>query len=77
MIFTDMLFFLTFHLSKNPEQMYQFPQEPQAANQFSTLIIIRNVSLAANQHISMISEASCDTEDWSNDTESSALPSQE
>ncbi len=25
----------------------------------------------------MISEGSCDTEDWSNDTENSALPSQE
>ncbi len=33
----------------------------------STLIIIRNVSWAANQHIRMISEGSCDTEDWSND----------
>ncbi len=32
---------------------------------------------AANQHISMISEGSCDTEDWSNDAENSALPSQE
>ncbi len=42
---------------------------------FSTLIIIRNVSLAANQHIRMISEGSCDTEDWSNDAENSDLPS--
>ncbi len=39
---------------------------------FSTLIIIRNVSWAANQHIRMISEGSCDTEDWSNDAENSA-----
>ncbi len=31
---------------------------------FSTLIIIRNLSWAANQHIRMISEGSCDTEDW-------------
>jgi len=30
-----------------------------------------------NQHIRMISEGSCDTEDWSNDAEYSALPSQE
>ncbi len=36
------------------------------------LIIIRNVSWAANQHIRMISEGSCDTEDWSNDAENSA-----
>jgi len=30
-------------------------------------------SWAANQHIRMISEGSCDTEDWSNDAENSAL----
>ncbi len=40
---------------------------------FSTLTIIRNISLAANQYIRMISEGSCDTEDWSNDAENSAL----
>ena len=40
---------------------------------FSTLIIIINVSWAADQHIRMISEGSCDTEDWSNDAENSAL----
>jgi len=33
----------------------------------------RNVSLAANHHIRMISEGSCDTEDWSNDAENTAL----
>ncbi len=44
-------------------------------NSFTTLIIIRNVSLAPNQHIIMISEGSCDPEDWSNDAENSALPS--
>ncbi len=31
------------------------------------------VSWASNQHISLISEVSCDTEDWSNDAENSAL----
>ncbi len=35
---------------------------------FSTLIIIINV-WAPNQHNRMISEGSCDTEDWSNDAE--------
>ncbi len=35
--------------------------------------MIRNVSWAPNQHIRMISEWSCDTEDWSNDAENSAL----
>jgi len=34
---------------------------------FSTLKIIRNVSLTANHHIRMISEGSCDTEDQSKD----------
>ncbi len=28
--------------------------------------LIRNVSYAANQHIRIISDGSCDTEDWSN-----------
>ncbi len=32
-----------------------------------------NVFGAANQHIKMISEESCDSEDWSNDAENSAL----
>ncbi len=39
----------------------------------STVLIIKNVSWSANQHIRMISEGSCDTEDWSNDAENSAL----
>ncbi len=38
---------------------------------FSTLIR-RNVSWAANQHIRLISEESCDTDDWKNDAENSA-----
>ncbi len=29
-------------------------------------MVIRNVTWAPNQHIRMISEGSCDTEDWSN-----------
>ncbi len=37
----------------------------------------KQISLAQKQHIRMISEGSCDTEDWSNNTENSALPSQE
>jgi len=36
-------------------------------------IIIIHVSRAENGHIRLISEGSCDTEDWSNDTENSAL----
>jgi len=40
---------------------------------YALMIIIINVSWAENQHIRVISEGSCDTEDWNND----ALPSQE
>ncbi len=36
-------------------------------------LVIFNDSRASNQHIRMISEGSCDTEDWSNDVENSAL----
>jgi len=32
-------------------------------------------SFAPNQHIRMVSEGSCDTEDWSDDADYSALPS--
>ena len=53
-----MLFFWTFYSSKNPEKK---------------ILYTINVSWAADQHIRMISEGSCDTEDWSNDAENSAL----
>jgi len=36
-------------------------------------LIIRTVLWAANLHITIIFERSCDTEDWSNDAENSAL----
>ncbi len=36
--------------------------------------INKNVYWAPNKFIRMISEGSCDTEDWSNDSENSALP---
>ncbi len=52
-----------------------FLQKYWAAQLFSTLIIIKILSWAANQHNIMISEGSCDTEDWSIDTENSALAS--
>ncbi len=60
---------LNFLFIKNPKKVLWFPQ----TQLFSSLIIIRNVSWAANQHIRMVSEGSCDTEDWSNDAENSAL----
>ncbi len=60
-----MLFFLTFYLSKNQRKKYHRFQKILSSTTVSTLII--------NQHIRMISEGSCDTEDRSNDAENSAL----
>ncbi len=40
-------------------------QKYDATQLFSTLLIIANVSWAVNRHIRMISEGSCDTEDFS------------
>jgi len=66
-----MLFFWTFYLLKNPEKWVTVSTEFEQV--FLTLVTIRNVSWAANHHIRMISEGSCDTEDWSNNAENSAL----
>ncbi len=54
-----MLLFWTFY--KNPENIIISIADT----------ILSNVSWESNQH--MISEESCDTEDWSNDAENSAL----
>ncbi len=63
----------SFELSIHQKIIKQwFLQKYEAAHLFSTLIIIRNVSWVALEHIRMISEGSCDTEDWSNDAENSA-----
>ncbi len=64
-----MLFVCTFYSSFNVER--NVSQKYLAAQLFSTLIL--NVSLAADQYIIMISEGSCDAEDWSNDAENTAL----
>ncbi len=49
-------FELSIHLWIMKNRLVGFPQKYWAAQLFSTLIIIRNVSWAANQHIRMISE---------------------
>ncbi len=64
---------LTVHIyysSKNPKKMYHGFHKSFTQN---ALLIIINVSWAANQHIRMISEGSRDAEDWSNDAENSDL----
>ncbi len=59
------LFWKKWRLSKNPEKHW-FPQQYEAAQLFSTQIIIRNISWVQNQHFTKISEGSCDPKDWSN-----------
>ncbi len=51
--FKSMLFFWSFYSSKNPRKknVAWFPQKYEAARLFLRMIIIRNVSWAANQHI--------------------------
>ncbi len=51
-------------LKESWKHVLLFQQTYQAAQLFLT--ITRNVCWAPNQHIRMISEGSCDTEDWSN-----------
>ncbi len=58
---------------KKKSNNYHVSTNKYEAAQMFLLIIIRHVSWAANQHIIMISEGSCDTEDWSNDAENTAL----
>ncbi len=62
--FEQMLLFLTLYSSKNQRKKYHVPKKHKSTT-VTTLII--------NPHIRMISEGSCDTEDWSNDAENSAL----
>ncbi len=60
--------FFIFYSSTNPEKIYIYKNMKQH-NCFPTLIIIRNVSWAYYNDF----WRSCDTEDWSNDAENSAL----
>ncbi len=68
-------FFILPHLTPNfwITVYHCFLQKYKAAQRFSTLKIIRNVSWVLNQYIRLISEGSYGTEDWSNDAENSAL----
>jgi len=69
-----MLFFWTFHSSKSPKNVHHnFHKNIKQHNVFSIYLLIRNAPWVLNQHIRVISEGSCDTEDFSNDAENSAL----
>jgi len=70
------MFFWTFFSSKNPEKNVSCVSHKYEAAQLFFNIDNNNTkfrSWAANQHIRVISEGSCDNEDWSNDAENSAL----
>ncbi len=70
-------FKITIYLLRNPEKNINISTQ-NITQLFSTLtkweILI---SWAPNRDIRMISEGSCDNEDWSNDAENSAVLSQE
>ncbi len=66
-----MVFFLTFYQSIVKKNVLRFPHK-KAVKLFSALTVKINVS-SANQHIRMISEGSCDTEECSDDAENSDL----
>jgi len=57
--------------TKNSEKHIAVSTNILSSTTVSTLIITRNVSTAAIHQ--MISEGSCDTEDWSNDAENTDL----
>ncbi len=57
-------------IKESQKKKSQFPLKYEAAHLFSTLIIIRFFSWAANDNDFW---RSCDTEDWSNDAENTAL----
>ncbi len=63
---------------KNPVQMFLLIKNTENSVYIKNIKQQKHVFNIANnknfiQHIKMISEGSCDTEDWSNDTENSAL----
>ncbi len=62
-----MVFFLTWYSSTNPWG------GGGGVNVSASAKIWNTTAWAANQYITIIS--SCDTEDWSNDAENAALPS--
>ncbi len=57
--------------SKNPVE-----NESKILSSTNVFNIDDNIYWAHNQYIRMISEGSCDTENWSNDAENSALLSE-
>ncbi len=59
-----MLFNFVF-IKESKKKVSLVPKNNMKQHKFQHFII--------NQHIRMISEGSCDTEDWSNDAENSAL----
>ncbi len=65
-----MLFFLLLLIK---EKVTPVPKNIKQHNSFTVNQHIKSATLIIIQHIIMISEGSCDTEDWSNDAENTAL----
>ncbi len=61
---------ITFFLNKEINPVTQHGHIKLIKNESKD--VFRHVSWTPNQHIRMISEGSCDTENWSNDAENSA-----
>ncbi len=65
-----MVFCSTFYSWRNLKKLkHQFYKHIKQDNIFSIDIQIYIYIFLTNQHIRMISEGSCDTEDWNNDAE--------
>ncbi len=63
--------FWTFYSSNNPRDKKCVTVSTKILS--STTVFNIDNNWVSNHHIIMISEGSCDTEDWSNDAENSAL----
>ncbi len=67
-----MLFIWTFHSSRNPETKKRNMVSKKILCNTTVFKIDNDNKWEAGQHIRMISEGSCDTEDRSNDAKNSA-----
>ncbi len=70
-----MLYFSNLFSTENPQtNCIMVSKKYEVSQLFLSLKIMKiNAFWAANQYIKMISEGSCDAEDWNNDAENSAL----
>ncbi len=60
-------------IKESKKKVTQVPKNIKQHNSFTVNQHIRSATLILIQHFRMISEGSCDTEDWSNDAENTDL----